>query len=113
MFTIHNLEFGAHLIGKAMAYTNKATTVRLLLNGSFRNIFSLLRNFINHVFFYYQVSPTYSREVCENPAIGPHFDKFHGILNGIDPDIWNPFNDKFLPVSMHIHNFPFFMHKLL
>ncbi|XP_027922284.1 soluble starch synthase 3, chloroplastic/amyloplastic-like [Vigna unguiculata] len=76
VFTIHNLEFGAHLIGKAMAYTNKATTV----------------------------SPTYSREVCENPAIGPHFDKFHGILNGIDPDIWDPFNDKFLPISYTSEN---------
>lgn len=27
MFTIHNLEFGAHFIGKAMEYTDKATTV--------------------------------------------------------------------------------------
>lgn len=27
VFTIHNLEFGAQLIGKAMAYTDKATTV--------------------------------------------------------------------------------------
>ena len=27
VFTIHNLEFGAHLIGKAMAYADKATTV--------------------------------------------------------------------------------------
>lgn len=27
VFTIHNLEFGAPLIGKAMAYADKATTV--------------------------------------------------------------------------------------
>lgn len=27
VFTIHNLEFGAHLIGKAMSYADKATTV--------------------------------------------------------------------------------------
>ena len=27
VFTIHNLEFGAHSIGKAMAYADKATTV--------------------------------------------------------------------------------------
>lgn len=27
VFTIHNLEFGAGSIGKAMAYTDKSTTV--------------------------------------------------------------------------------------
>ena len=49
--------------------------------------------------FFVQVSPTYSREVAGNPVIAPHLYKFHGILNGIDPDMWDPFNDKFLPVS--------------
>ncbi|KAG5011257.1 hypothetical protein JHK87_019772 [Glycine soja] len=71
VFTIHNLEFGAHFIGKAMEYTDKATTV----------------------------SPSYSREVAGNPAIAPHLHKFQGIINGIDPDIWDPFNDEFIPVS--------------
>ncbi|KAK1434486.1 hypothetical protein QVD17_00229 [Tagetes erecta] len=76
VFTIHNLEFGAQLIGKAMQYADKATTV----------------------------SPTYSREVADNPVISPHLYKFHGILNGIDPDIWDPFNDKFLPVPYTYEN---------
>ncbi|XP_027086051.2 starch synthase 3, chloroplastic/amyloplastic-like [Coffea arabica] len=76
VFTIHNLEFGAHLIGKAMAYTDKATTV----------------------------SPTYSQEVSGNPAVASHLYKFHGILNGIDPDIWDPYNDKFIPVSYTSEN---------
>ncbi|KAK4761137.1 hypothetical protein SAY87_006030 [Trapa incisa] len=70
VFTIHNLEFGAQLIGKAMAYADKATTV----------------------------SQTYSKEVSRNPVIAPHLHKFHGILNGIDPDIWDPYNNKFIPV---------------
>ncbi|KAG6639017.1 starch synthase 3, chloroplastic/amyloplastic [Carya illinoinensis] len=76
VFTIHNLEFGAGLIGKAMAYTNKATTV----------------------------SHTYSKEVAGNPAVAPHRYKFHGILNGIDPDIWDPYNDKFIPISYTSEN---------
>lgn len=46
-----------------------------------------------------QVSPTYSKEVSGNPVIAPHLYKFHGIVNGIDPDIWDPLNDKFIPVS--------------
>lgn len=32
VFTIHNLEFGAHFIGKAMQYADKATTVSATLN---------------------------------------------------------------------------------
>ncbi|KAK9268063.1 hypothetical protein L1049_010502 [Liquidambar formosana] len=71
VFTIHNLEFGVDFIGKAMAYADKATTV----------------------------SHTYSKEVSGNPAIAPHLHKFHGILNGIDQDIWDPYNDKFIPIS--------------
>ncbi|KAL1099746.1 hypothetical protein V6Z11_D05G181900 [Gossypium hirsutum] len=76
VFTIHNLEFGAHFIGKAMAYADKATTV----------------------------SHTYSKEVAGNPAVAPHLHKFHGILNGIDLDIWDPYNDKFIPVPYTSEN---------
>lgn len=76
VFTIHNLEFGAHLIGKAMTFADKATTV----------------------------SPTYSQEVSGNPVIAPHLYKFHGIVNGIDPDIWDPLNDKFIPISYTSEN---------
>ncbi|XP_047163130.1 starch synthase 3, chloroplastic/amyloplastic-like isoform X2 [Vigna umbellata] len=76
VFTIHNLEFGAQFIGKAMQYADKATTV----------------------------SPTYSREIAGNAVIAPHLPKFHGIINGIDPDIWDPYNDKFIPVSYSSEN---------
>ncbi|XP_022851547.1 soluble starch synthase 3, chloroplastic/amyloplastic-like [Olea europaea var. sylvestris] len=76
VFTIHNLEFGASLIGKAMQYSDKATTV----------------------------SPTYSQEVSGNPVIASHLYKFHGILNGIDQDIWDPYNDKFIPLSYTSEN---------
>lgn len=48
---------------------------------------------------YLQVSHTYSKEVAGNPAVAPHLYKFHGILNGIDHDIWDPYNDEFVPVS--------------
>ncbi|CAL1372657.1 unnamed protein product [Linum trigynum] len=76
VFTIHNLEFGAQNISKAMAFSDKATTV----------------------------SPTYAKEVAGNAAIAPHLYKFHGILNGIDPDIWDPYNDQFLPVHYTSEN---------
>jgi len=76
IFTIHNLEFGAHYIGKAMTYCDKATTV----------------------------SHTYSREVAGHGAIAPHREKFYGILNGIDPDIWDPYTDNSIPVPYTSEN---------
>ncbi|XP_004293290.1 PREDICTED: starch synthase 3, chloroplastic/amyloplastic [Fragaria vesca subsp. vesca] len=76
VFTIHNLEFGAHYIGKAVAYSDKSTTV----------------------------SETYSKEIARNPAVAPHLYKFHGIINGIDQDIWDPYNDGFLPISYTSEN---------
>lgn len=76
IFTVHNLEFGVGHIAKAMQNADKATTV----------------------------SSTYSKEVSGNSAIAPHLCKFHGILNGIDPDIWDPFNDKFIPVNYTSEN---------
>ncbi|GAV85018.1 Glycos_transf_1 domain-containing protein/CBM_25 domain-containing protein/Glyco_transf_5 domain-containing protein [Cephalotus follicularis] len=76
VFTIHNLEFGANNIGKAMVYADKATTV----------------------------SHTYSKEIAGNSVIAPHIHKFHGILNGIDPEIWDPYNDNFIPISYTSEN---------
>ncbi|KAK9832645.1 hypothetical protein WJX81_006656 [Elliptochloris bilobata] len=69
VFTIHNLNYGADLIGRAMAASAVATTV----------------------------SPTYAAEVSGHPAIAPHMSKFFGIRNGIDHDIWDPTEDRFLP----------------
>jgi glycogen synthase len=56
--------------------------------------------FLCSVFFLQslQVSHTYSREVAGHGAIAPHRGKFHGILNGIDPDIWDPYTDNCIPV---------------
>ena len=50
------------------------------------------------------VSPSYAGEVSGHPAVGPHLGKFHGVLNGIDPDIWDPSNDQFLPVPYSVEN---------
>ena len=70
MFTIHNLNYGATLIGQAMAACKLATTV----------------------------SPTYAAEISGNPAVAPCMGKLYGIRNGIDQDIWDPSEDHFLPM---------------
>ncbi|KAM0858877.1 hypothetical protein ACQ4PT_047560 [Festuca glaucescens] len=50
------------------------------------------------------VSQTYSREVAGHGAIAPHREKFYGILNGIDPDIWDPYTDNCIPVPYTSEN---------
>lgn len=69
VFTIHNLNYGQDLIGRAMAASRVATTV----------------------------SPSYAEEVSGHPAVAPSLGKFFGIRNGIDMDIWDPSQDRFLP----------------
>ncbi|KAK3255426.1 hypothetical protein CYMTET_35388 [Cymbomonas tetramitiformis] len=71
VFTIHNLDFGEAKIGEAMFHSQIATTV----------------------------SPSYAGEVSGNPAVSSQLGKFHGVLNGIDPDIWGPEDDGFLPLK--------------
>ncbi|OUS48375.1 hypothetical protein BE221DRAFT_189654 [Ostreococcus tauri] len=74
--TVHNLQFGVDRIRRGMESCDIATTV----------------------------SPTYADEVRFHHAIAPSKDKFIGIRNGIDTDIWNPANDKFLPVGYNRSN---------
>lgn len=54
------------------------------------------------------VSPTYAAEVSGHPSVAPHMNKFFGIINGIDMDIWDPQSDQFLPrwdfAADHIHS---------
>ncbi|KAI8475202.1 MAG: hypothetical protein J3K34DRAFT_517637 [Monoraphidium minutum] len=76
VFTIHNMNYGQKKIGEAAYYAQKFTTV----------------------------SPSYAYEVGGHPAIGGHAHKFMGILNGIDPEIWDPMEDAWLPLPYSADN---------
>ena len=75
-FTIHNLDFGQAAVGGAAMQSQVFTTV----------------------------SPSYAGEISGHPAVAPHLGKFHGVINGIDPDIWDPSNDQFLPLNYDENN---------
>ena len=92
-----------------MTYCDKATTVSTLLSIIVFGAICITDNFFFHIltshlvfctvfFFFLQVSHTYSMEVAGHGAIAPHRGKFYGILNGIDPDIWDPYTDNSIPV---------------
>jgi len=76
VFTIHNLEYGQKKIAEAAYYCQKFTTV----------------------------SQTYAKEIAGQPAIFPNAHKFMGVRNGIDPDIWTPTENQFLPTSYTSEN---------
>lgn len=96
VFTIHNL---AHQGPVSLPQAN-----RLGLNGTFKYMqASMLRGALETATELTTVSPTYAREICK-PALGCGLDavlarrsaNLHGILNGIDPELWNPSNDPHL-----------------
>ena len=76
VFTIHNLDFGQGLIREAMDYSQIGTTV----------------------------SKTYAQEISGHDSISHQLSKFYGVVNGIDPDIWDPLDDKCLPISFDASN---------
>lgn len=76
VFTIHNLNYGQEAIREAMVACQKATTV----------------------------SPTYALEISGEYAVQPGLGKMMGIRNGIDPEIWDPSDDEFLPVRYTSEN---------
>ena len=69
VLTVHNLAFGADVVGQAMNHVAAATTV----------------------------SPTYAREIAGHASVAPHAAKLVGIRNGIDPLAWDPAWDPALP----------------
>jgi starch synthase len=70
VLTIHNLQFGDDLIGRAMKQCTFATTV----------------------------SPTYATEISNHKAISGDSKKMVGIRNGIDVELWDPLTDTFVPL---------------
>jgi starch synthase len=78
VLTIHNLQFGADLIDRAMKKVTFATTV----------------------------SPTYAEEISNHNAISHSKGKMVGIRNGIDVELWDPLTDEFMPVNFDAVSFP-------
>jgi starch synthase len=97
VFTIHNLAYqGAVSVPMANA---------LGLNGTFQLAHaSMLRGALETADCLTTVSPAYAREICKlgsgcglEGVLNRRAQHLHGILNGIDTELWNPAQDPFLP----------------
>ena len=98
LLTIHNLMHQGRAPGLLLDYLGIADDGRLEEEG--RGINTLARG-IYHATMINTVSPTYAREIM-TPEGGCGLDGLlrrrsydvHGVLNGIDTDLWNPQNDR-------------------
>jgi starch synthase len=97
VLTIHNLAYQGPV--------SRPQSIALGLNGVFKHEHaSMLRGGIEAATRITTVSPTYARDICQ-PAFGCGLDSLlsrrsadlHGILNGIDADLWDPALDPHLP----------------
>lgn len=98
LFTIHNLAYQGRSSWDVLSYLGIQTS--RLFEESYGEVNFMARG-IYHSTMFNTVSPTYAREIL-SPDGGSgldgllrlrHYD-LHGILNGLDTEIWNPTMDK-------------------
>ncbi len=103
VFTIHNLSFGGHFGPDQFHRLGLPPHWWAYDKVEFYGGFSMLKAGIVYADEVTTVSPTYAHEICTSDAgyglqgvlqISRH--KLHGILNGIDEEVWNPETDAFL-----------------
>jgi len=111
VFTIHNLAYGGLF--------PHAEYIKLGLPASwwssdgieFFGNMSMLKAGIVFASQVTTVSPTYAREIL-TPEYGYGYEgvlksiqyKFRGILNGVDPEVWNPRTDEFIPFHYSVQH---------
>ncbi len=100
LFTIHNLAHQGRTPWRIFDYMGLQTFA--LREEGYDEVNFMARG-IQHATMINTVSPTYAREIM-TPELGAHLDPLlharafdvHGILNGIDTDVWNPATDSHL-----------------
>lgn len=103
LYTIHNLMHQGKTDRRVLHYLN--INVPPLLEER-PNEVNLMARGIFHATMISTVSPTYAREIMSREGGGSldgllrhrHFD-VHGILNGLDYQVWNPATDTHLPAT--------------
>jgi starch synthase len=110
VFAIHNLAYQGNFAPAILPEIDVPAAYLRTENGvEFHGRVSFLKAGISLADRLVTVSPTYAREI-QTPAFGGGLDGLlrfrrrllHGILNGIDREVWNPARDPFLPRTYHV-----------
>jgi len=106
VFTIHNLSYGGNFSHEIFTGLDLPQAWWTLDGIEFYGNFSMLKAGIVFADHITTVSPSYAEEICTAEAgyglegVLSHLKhKLTGILNGIDPDIWNPRTDPYLATN--------------
>lgn len=102
LFTIHNLQFQGEFPKASFAKTGlpkELNNTKGILQGNKVNFMKCGLTFADHI---NTVSETYAKEICKDKEISSGLQSIlckrqkdiAGIINGIDPAIWNPEKDK-------------------
>jgi starch synthase len=106
VFTIHNLEHQGYADRRALEFARLPPAEFRPDSVESVGAVNMLKAGLYHATKLTTVSPTYAREI-RTPAGGCGLDgvlnfrgaDLVGILNGIDPDVWNPATDRHLPAT--------------
>jgi len=104
VFTIHNLAYQGLFPKEMIPSLGLPWEVFTLSGGEFWNQLSFLKAGINFSDWVTTVSPAYARETLTaefgagmEGVLAARGERYVGILNGIDAEIWNPASDRWLP----------------
>ncbi len=111
VFTIHNLAYTGQFSEAEYRDLRLPTQLWHMEGVEFYGSFSMLKAGIVYADHVTTVSPTYAKEIC-TPEFGYGMEgillgkqaQLTGILNGIDPEHWNPKTDKYLPTPYTLEN---------
>lgn len=106
VFTIHNLLYQGLFARTVVPSVGLGWEWFTLERGEFWGQFSFLKVGITATDYVTTVSPTYARETL-TPEFGYGFEgvlaargeRYVGILNGIDTNVWDPASDEWLPAT--------------
>jgi starch synthase len=112
VFTIHNLAYQGLFSWDAFAALQLPHDLWHMEAMEFHGHFSFIKGGLAFADWITTVSPTYAEEIRQ-PELGYGLDgllnhraeRFVGILNGADYDIWNPATDRYIPKTYTAQSF--------
>jgi starch synthase len=109
VFTIHNLAYQGLCPQDIVPALGLPWSAFTMETGEFWGQFSFLKAGITYSDMVTTVSPAYARETQRRQfgaglegVLAARADRYSGILNGIDTNVWNPATDPFLPAHFDV-----------